>query len=187
LSFIISCDEPDDEKEEFGSGLNLSTPYVNEADIESINEAFSLHDGAPWGFKHVGIDFFTGKTLKQFSSSCDGEVTKVELWQNGEKWQVNIIIECDKEFMLVYSFEPFTKNETVGQTQLSQITVKAGDTIAKNDVIGALVISENSGHVHFSLKQNNEFICPKKYFTEKAYLSIMRIIHKTHSEWEMCY
>jgi len=55
LSFIISCDEPDDEKEEFGSGLNLSTPYVNESDIERINEAFSLHENAPWGFKHVGI------------------------------------------------------------------------------------------------------------------------------------
>ena len=160
---------------------------MNESDIERINEAFSLHENAPWGFKHVGIDFFPEESLKQFRTSCGGEVTNVELWQNGEKWQVNIIIACDKEFMLVYSFEPFTKEETVGQEQLKQITVKAGDNVTKNDVIGALVLSEGSGHVHFSLKQNNEFICPKEYFTEEGYDSIMRIIHKTHPDWEMCY
>ena len=167
--------------------MNLSTPYVNESDIERINEAFSLHENAPWGFKHVGIDFFPEESLKQFASSCDGEVTKMDLWQNGEKWQINLIINCDKKFLLLYSFEPFTTDASIGQEQLAQILVKVGDKVSKDDVIGALALTVGHGHVHFSLKQNNEFICPKEYFTEEAYDSIMRIIHKTHPDWEMCY
>ena len=59
IFFLISCE--DSEKlldNDFGLGLNLSTPYVQEENIQSINEAFSLSDSAPWGFKHGGIDFF---------------------------------------------------------------------------------------------------------------------------------
>ena len=187
LLFLISCDEQGGTKDEYGNELNLSAPYVNEADIESINEAFSLHDEATWGFRHVGIDFFPSKSLKQFKASCAGNVSKVELWQNKEKWQVNISIDCDEKFKLLYSFEPFTKNKAIGEEQLRQISIKTGETIKKDDIIGALVLSNGTGHVHFSLKDNNEFICPEKYFTEDAFNSIMRIIYKTHPDWEMCY
>ena len=166
LLFFIACNGAGSEENHgFGSGLDLSTPYVNKTDIASINEAFSLHDNAPWGFKHVGIDFFPAESLKPFRTSCAGKVDKVELWQNGEKWQVNIIISCNAEFILLYSFEPFTQDEKTGQDQLAQILI----------------------NVHFSLKKNNEFICPKAYFTEAAYQSIMDIIHKKHPDWEMCY
>ena len=188
LLFFIACKSAgSEENDEFGSGLDLSTPYVNESDIAFINEAFSLHDNAPWGFKHVGIDFFPAESLKAFRTSCAGKVDKVELWKNGEKWQVNIIISCNAEFILLYSFEPFTQDEKTGQDQLAQISIKEGVSVEKNEKIGNLIITANGGHVHFSLKQNNEFICPKAYFTEAAYQSIMDIIHKKHPDWEMCY
>ena len=48
-------------------------------------------------------------------------------------------------------------------------------SIEQNEKIGNLIVTANGGHVHFSLKQNNEFICPKAYFTEAAYQSIMDI------------
>ena len=47
--------------DDFGLGLNLSTPYVQEKNIQSINEAFSLSDSAPWGLKQVGFDFYHSK------------------------------------------------------------------------------------------------------------------------------
>ena len=165
ISLFVACKGAGSEQnDEFGSGLDLTTPYVNEADIASINEAFSLHDNAPWGFKHVGIDFFPAEILKPFRTSCAGKVDRVELWQNGEKWQVNIIISCNAEFILLYSFEPFTQDEKTGQDQLAQILIKEGATVEQNEKIGNLIVTANGGHVHFSLKQNNEFICPCHYW-----------------------
>ena len=56
LLFFIACKSAgSEENDEFGSGLDLSTPYVNKTDIASINEAFSLHDNAPWGLSLIHI------------------------------------------------------------------------------------------------------------------------------------
>jgi len=188
IFFLISCE--DSEKlldNDFGLGLNLSTPYVQEENIQSINEAFSLSDSAPWGFKHGGIDFFPKTNLVSFQSSCAGEVSKIELWKNGNKWQVNVIITCNDEFTILYIFEPFAADEKIGKEQLNQIVISKGETVEKNSLIGNLILSNKGGHVHFSLKQNNEFICPQDYFTEEAYLSIMRIIQNKNPDWKMCY
>ena len=185
---FISCE--DSEKsldDDFGLVLNLSTPYVQEKNIQSINEAFSLSDSAPWGFKHGGIDFFPRTNLVSFRSSCAGEVSKIELWKNGDKWQVNIIITCDDEFTILYSFEPFAADEKIGKEQLNQIVIIKGEPVEKNSLIGNLILSSQGGHVHFSLKQNNKFICPQDYFTEEAYLSIMRIIQNKNPDRKMCY
>ena len=150
IFFLISCE--DSEKlldNDFGLGLNLSTPYVQEENIQSINEAFSLSDSAPWGFKHGGIDFFPKTNLVSFRSSCAGEVSKIELWKNGDKWQVNIIITCDDEFTILYIFEPFAADEKIGKEQLNQIVISKGETLEKNSLIGNLILS-NKGAVSYT-------------------------------------
>ncbi len=65
-----------------GGDISMITPYVNQSDMASVNEAFSSDDSTPWGFAHDGVDFFPIGNLKPFQAVCSGVVDKVELWQN---------------------------------------------------------------------------------------------------------
>jgi arylsulfatase A-like enzyme len=53
LVLVVAASSP-------GYPVSLITPYVHQADMSSINEAFNVGDCNPWGFTwdHRGIDFF---------------------------------------------------------------------------------------------------------------------------------
>lgn len=174
----------------------LLTPYVTEADIVSINEAYSETDNAPWGFAHPGIDFFPtpGKTsTTEFQAVADGVVQQVDLFKNNisNKWQVNVVIEYNNTYRFNYGFEPMSSSLIDGQRQLSYILVAQGDTVNGSQVIGSLYAPRNGAHVDFSLHKNNQFVCPEPYFTPAAHTSIMTILQNTlfpsEPNIKMCY
>jgi len=171
----------------------MLTPYVNEADIDSINEAFNETEsaGCPWDGVHNGIDFFPPiGSLHEFQAVCDGVVQDVNLWVNpgNNFWQVNVDIKYNNSFTVGYAFEPMSSAQTDGQTQQLNILVATGDAVTSGQVIGRLHAAMNGAHVHFHLKENDQFICPEPYFTPDAQASIMTLLHNTFgSGVQMCY
>jgi murein DD-endopeptidase MepM/ murein hydrolase activator NlpD len=173
--------------------ISMVAPYVNEADIVSINEAYSETATAPWGFAHQGIDFFPPVgSLHDFQAVSSGVVQDVNLWLNtvNNIWQVNISIKYNDTFSVEYGFESMSSVQADGQTQLANILVAAGDAVSSGQLIGRLHAAMNGAHVHFSLTENNQFICPEPYFTPSAQASIMNILQNSfpsEPNLQMCY
>lgn len=179
---------------QYGTGnkpvvISMITPYVNESDMASINETFSVDDTAPWGFEHYGIDFFTNGNLKTFQAIASGVVEDVKLNPNEttSKWQVNVRVKYSDTYTFEYVFEPFSINQSDADIQLANIFVTVGQNISQGDVIGNLHSTDNAAHVHFGFYKDGAAICPEQYFTSAAKDSILNLIHKDNPTWNMCY
>jgi len=188
---LIGCLGPKDQDSDQRSNENfiMITPFVNMSDMGSINEAFSVDSNCPWGFEHLGIDFFSIKELIPFQAVCPGEISEVRFWANNlsGNWQVNVTVEYNSTFSVIYGFEPMTNNPADGQTQMDNILVSEGQEVSQGDLIGYLYFGTNGTHVHFGLIQNDDDVCPEPYFTENARDSIMVLIHRQWPGANMCY
>ncbi len=173
--------------------ISMTTPYVNEADMVSINEAYSETAACPWGFIHQGIDFFPAlNTLHEFQAVADGVVENIDLFQNSGNgfWQVNVSIRYNNSFTVEYAFEPMSSVHADGQTQFDNIVVSEQASVVSGQLIGRLHAVSNGAHLHFSLTENGQFICPEPYFTPVAHASIMVLLINTfpsEPNLQMCY
>jgi len=171
------------------STISMITPYVNETDVTRLGP-FSSSNNSPLGRVHDGIDFHATGNLTPFQAVCSGVVDSVELWLNpgNSYWQVNVIVIFNFIYSVQYAFEPFSSNQSDGETQLANILVSEGQTVSQGDIIGYLYRKhEEYAHVHFGLHKNWDAICPEPYFTLEARDSILSVIHKDHPGWDMCY
>ena len=169
----------------------LTTPYASQDDMNTINEAYSENDTAPWGFEHRGIDFFPYATLAPFQAAAPGRVEQVDLFYNTGNgfYQVNVDVRCNARYWYGYAFEPMSGEESVGQSQVAQIVVSPGDRVAAGDLIGYLVKPSGSDgvHVHFALYREWDSICPEPFFTSQAAASVLTILHRQWPGAQICY
>lgn len=167
----------------------MITPFVNVADISSINEAYSTHGNCPWGFEHRALDFMISQDHIPFQAVCDGVIVGIDKFLNTGNgfWQVNIQLKYNETFTVNYAFEPFSASEADGNTQLNYIQVSEGDHVLQGDIIGYLGYVNPGAHVDFHLSQNGESICPENYFTPNAAQAIYTILHQTFPGASMCY
>jgi hypothetical protein len=186
-----------------GASPSLITPYVDENDMESINEAFSVDECAPWGFgDHLGIDLFpTGvigdpNEYKSFQSVCSGTVVSISPYYNPAggpngigQHQVNVEIEYDSTYSVIYAFETWSDIQADGDAQLSNIFshIELNDIIPQGHIIGELFKAGDAAHIHFGLRENGMDVCPEPYFTPGARISILNVLHKIHPHARMCY
>jgi len=171
------------------STISMITPYVNETDVTRLGP-FSSSNNSPLGRVHDGIDFHATGNLTPFQAVCSGVVDSVELWLNpgNSYWQVNVIVIFNFIYSVQYAFEPFSSNQSDGETQLANILVSEGQTVSQGDIIGYLYTAhEEYAHVDFGLLKDWVRICPEPYFTSVARDSVLRLIHKDQPEWNMCY
>ena len=167
----------------------MTTPYVDESEMASVNEAFSLGDNSPWGFEHRGIDFFPNADLRPFRAVCSGVVDSVALMQleATSNWQVSVRLVCNPIYSVIYAFEPMTAQESDGQTQLASIPVTEQQAVAQGDIIGYLLFADAGSHVHFGFYENGAAVCPEPFFTQEATDSILRLARVVWSDAQMCY
>lgn len=169
--------------------ISMTTPYVSSTDIASINEAFSSTSSAPWGFAHLGIDFFPTGNYKPFQAVASGTVEKIDLVQNeiSNNWQVSVTIKVNSTYSVEYAFEPMSTVTEDGTTQRANISVSVGQNVAQGDVVGNLFTAGLGAHVDFGLFENWTSICPESYFTPEARDSILNVIREDNPAWNMCY
>ncbi len=164
--------------------LVMITPYADELEISRIGP-YSGTANSTLGIKHVGIDFFPVSDMTQFRAVTDGEITNF----NSEGGNTQFCIE-HSQFLVCYSFETFSSDGAVSQRQRDNVLVKNGDEVKQGDLIGKLIYGGDGAHVDLGvlrLGENGERICPELFFTEEAKASIMKLIHKDHPDWSMCY
>ena len=190
---------------------SLVTPYANELDMASVNEAFSSAGStSPWGFAHDGIDFFPSGNLKPFRAACSGVVDPAQLRQNNvtSNWQVNLLIKCNpyvpdpnlggyfSPIAVEYIFEPMSTVQTVGQTQLNNITVANGQAVSQGDVIGYLLTAGAGAHVHFGVIPFGAMLangvpripsCPEPHFSNIAAAYVLTLLRVVWPGAAMCY
>lgn len=178
--------------DESGSGepITMITPYVQESDIDCINEAYSESSSCPWGFEHNGVDFFPVTNFVWFQAPAAAEVREVKLWQNpgNNYWQVNVDLKCNDRYSISMGFEPMSGDQADGQIQLTNIVVTVGQQLTQSQPVGRLYLKGGGTHVHFGLYSNDTAVCPESFFTSNARASIMTILHKTWpTDTAMCY
>jgi len=172
------------------ANLSMITPYVNENDISRIGP-FGDNENNPWGFRHQGINFMTDLDLIPIQAVTDGIIEKLDSSKENEQqgWHTELCIN-HRPFLVCYNFETFSADDSDGQKQSANIFVKNGDIIKQGDLIGKLVHRGDGAHVDLGILQmdiSGERICPEPYFTEEARTSILRLLHKDHPDWNMCY
>lgn len=167
----------------------MNVPFASASDVASVNEGFSSSASAPWGFAHLGVDFTPSSDLRPFVAAASGTVMRVSLNQNSStaNWQVNVEVAFNATYGLDYIFEPFSTSAAVGQTQLSNVVVRVGQSVATGDLMGRLVYGTSGAHLHFDLRKNGAFICPEPYFSASAAAAILAVMHKSQPTWSMCY
>lgn len=167
----------------------LLTPYKNQSEMASINEAYSESANCPWRFKHQGIDFFPNQDLAMFQAVTGGEITLVERFYNeiNKKWQVNVELRINAMYVARYAFEPVASTFSQADTQMANIFVQEGDHVSPGQDLGRLLVRSEAAHVDFSFFKNNVPICPEPYFTSQARDSILAILHRNYPEASLCY
>lgn len=170
------------------SDFSMISPYTNANDIDQVWPFFAN--------EHSGLDFQTNEDLKPFRAATAGTVELVELNQNGITglWQVDVRIRIDETYSMFYGFEPFTLDQVDGQTQLDNIAVSPGQTVAQGDLIGLLftAIAPGSGpHVHFHLEKlvpvgDDPFVCPELFFTDVTNAEILTLIQRFDPQLMIC-
>ncbi|MDH3688362.1 MAG: M23 family metallopeptidase [Gammaproteobacteria bacterium] len=163
---------------------NLITPYVNESDMSHIFDVFSSDiSSPPRFFVHDGIDIYPQGDLKSFQAACSGRVQKIYTFDD----QVTIFIACNSTYTIDYNFE--SQAPQTGQTQLANIMVVEDQIVSQGEIIGYLYAAANptAAHVHFTFYKNWIPSCPEPYFDQAARDSILKLIHETDPNINMCY
>jgi murein DD-endopeptidase MepM/ murein hydrolase activator NlpD len=197
LGFVLSgcpCDRDEDNPAGPGGTADttrptLVTPYAYQSEMNVINEAYSETTACPWGFVHLGIDFFPVGDLATFRAASAGTIERLERYHNpvSGTWQVNLDLRINSMYRLGYAFEPFSTNEAHADTQMANISVVQGQSVIQGQVLGRLLARGGGAHVHFSLYRDGTNVCPESYFTLEARDSILAILHRTFPGAFLCY
>lgn len=186
---LVGCKKKEDEAPTGTGDISMSVPYLNSSDVQGVFEAYSTGSNSPWGFAHNGIDFFPKGNLMPIKAVAPGKVVELKLWRNNQSvnYQVNVSVQYNSLYTVLYIFEPFSDKESDGQTQLQNILVANGRNISAGQLIGKLYAVGNGSHVHFGLNKDGNATCPEAYFNLIAKDSLLNTIHKTRPGWNLCY
>jgi hypothetical protein len=164
--------------------------YENESDINSWNEGFSTTENCPWGFKHDGLDYFFNNNSNVIAAAPGQvwDITKNHFPDNdGNTWMLGVNIRFNKSVIVGYNFEPWTTKEDDIDIQISMLNVSIGDWVYKGQIISKFLNLNESAHIHFDVRENNQKDCPSKYFDIIDYTNLMNLIHSYHPNWSLCY
>jgi len=174
------------------SQLNyMDVIYENQSDIQAWNEGYSESDQCPWGFKHLGLDYFF-KNGSNVIAAAPGQVQEIvdhDSTSQFNKYHVAIWIRFNETIRLGYNFEPWSTNESDREKQRQMFKIEVGDWVSQGQVIAQFLECNISAHIHFDLVENQEWYCPRKYFSTAGYNEIMNLIEFYHpgENWQLCY
>lgn len=168
---------------------SVLTPYVNEADVSSVNEAYTMvAENAPWGFYHPGVDFMITKESIPVQAAFGGTVSNLEtqLSSGIMGWHTGFCIEYG-ENGVCYNLETFSVDPAIGERQRAGMLIANGQAVTAGQPIGSLIYGGSGAHIDFGITSPGTRVCPEPYFNETARASVLRLIHQSQPSWQMCY
>ncbi len=189
FNWIKSTFNPGDRYD--STNLNyMDVIYENRSDIYAFNEGYSDSDASPWGFTHTGIDYFLLNDSKVFAAA-PGQVERIDWRDYGEgvdnRYHISLSIRFNKSVEISYNFEPWTQIEEDKDNQVLMFKVQEGEWVEQGQEIARFLYVKDSAHIDFSVIENNERSCPRKFFSQDGYNELIGMIKSFHSDWELCY
>jgi len=164
--------------------------YANRSDMYDWRGGYSETTDCPWGRIHNGIDFFFYNNSPVIAAA-PGYVEDVSWRENPDTtlnmYNIYVAIRFNATITVRYTFEPFTHVVGDQDRQLSILAVHKGDWVQKGDLIGQLLVVEDSAHIHFGVVSGNEWIDPKPFYGESDLVEIMGFIHIYQPDWDISY
>jgi len=168
-------------------------PYADQSEMAGLFWPYCDSGNCPPPLQnHDGLDFTPDQDLAVFQAVAPGVVTDVSwLFNTGNDfYQVNVTVAYahDHTHAVIYAFEPMTDSEVDRDTQLGEIDVIVGQTVALGDVIGRLLQADQYAHVHFGFMENWTQICPEPFMSEAVRTELRDLIQSEpgHENWEIC-
>jgi hypothetical protein len=181
------------QEEEF----SLSYLFADAGEYKYIHPAYSAdaQSGAPWGFKHQGVDLITAKSGACVLVPADGEVQQLVLYLNpvNNQWQVNLHVRYDDRFSYNLFFEPRAHTAEQIALQRAAILVAENDRVTAGDTLGTILnlSSEETGFgdvtVHFDLWVDGQNVCPEPYFKPSVLAAMLSLLHAKYPDGQLCY
>jgi murein DD-endopeptidase MepM/ murein hydrolase activator NlpD len=166
--------------------------YANRSTQYGFFEGYSETNSCPWGFIHVGIDYFFYNNT-EVVAAAPGYVESISWRVNPDTtlnmYNIYIMIRFNSSIVLHYGFEPFTHVEGDQNRQLSMIEVQVGDWVMKGDVIARFLHVEEGAHIHFGVRpgSGDQWLDPEPFFGSADHDEIMGLIHDYHPGWNLSY
>ena len=177
--------------------FTISCFFTDAGDFKYIHPAYSEDEGsgAPWGFKHQGVDLITAKSGPCVLVPADGLVQQVVEYFNpvNNQWQVNLHVRCSDRISYNLFFEP--RAHTVSEVALQRAAIRAAenDRVTAGDTLGFILnlSSEASGFgdvtVHFDWWVDGRNVCPEPYFKPEALSAMLSLLHAKYPDGRLCY
>jgi len=168
----------------------LTTPYSSISDLSQIGPYSSNYELA--GYIHNGIDFMSANDLTEYRAILGGKVIESKVFYDTTRTdthpQVNVIVQYNKDTIVVYTFEPYSKNVADAERQLSLMSIKAGDTISAGQPIGKLIKTAPQSHVHIHIQQDKKEFCFANMFSKSEQAEMLDIVLVATGKVEqLCY
>jgi len=157
---------------------NAATP-VFELPIQDLSVVIGVqvfHDNSSILKDHHGFDFTVENDTEIFSP-ITGKITAVEKKRMfNDLWIVDVIIRINAKWSMYIAFEPDTYDESLVDAQMLNFSVKVGEKVEQNQLLGILNPAPGAGfaHIHWNvnlhsfLHPNSEDVSPYDYCSESA-------------------
>nr|MDO8083495.1 M23 family metallopeptidase [Candidatus Sigynarchaeum springense] len=169
----------------------VEAPFENATDVRDFRNGYSGSASCPWGYVHVGVDFFF-KNGSKVLSATPGQVYEVKVDDNGAgayiRYYIRVYIRYNSSICILYSFELKTEDYANITRQLSLIKVKVGDWVSAGQELARFFnCGGDPDHVDWGISDNHERTCPQQFFTTSGYEKMMGLVHAFHPDWNLCY
>nr|MDO8114894.1 hypothetical protein [Candidatus Sigynarchaeota archaeon] len=171
---------------------DMDVIYENLSDNFAFREGYSASASCPWGFRHVGLDFFLINNSKVLAAT-PGLVYHIEVQDNGPganiMYYVRLYIQFNATIRIHYSFEIGTTSIDDINHQLRLFKVQEGDWVTRGQEIARFLnINGSIDHIDFGvLRGSSDRVCPQPYYSAQGYTNIMQLVHAYHPSWDLCY
>ncbi|MHA1734367.1 MAG: hypothetical protein ACTSU5_20700 [Promethearchaeota archaeon] len=157
-------------------------------DICGFSEGFSTTESCPWGFVHLGIDFFFSNG-SQFVAASPGQVIGVDPKQNERtgRYQVGLAIRFNTSVILNYNMECFSDLPEDADRQIAMLNVSVGTWVVKGQYLGTFLKIGSGAHVHFDVIEDEQKYCLEKYYGAPDLAELVELVHSYHPTWDVCY
>jgi hypothetical protein len=179
-----------------GADFSLSTLFTDAGQYKCIYPTYSADDtsGAPWGFKHQGLDLITAGSALVLVPA-DGLVQQVTEYLNpvNNQWQVNLHIKYDDRISYNLFFEPRAATAEQNALQRDAILTAENQYVTAGDTLGTILnlSSETTGFgdvtVHFDLWVDGQNVCPEPYFKPEVIAAMLALLHAMYPDGQLCY
>jgi hypothetical protein len=99
---------------------------------------------------------------------------------------VGVIVRVNDQYNTVYTFEPMTADDAIGQQQREAVLVTPGQQLQAGDMIGELIGGKSGAHLHWGVVPvGASAICPAPFFTAETIAQMLARIPSGASQ--LCY